>query len=364
MIQKISNRLRALNASYYPQRVLLSPKWLVLGVNNTCNLHCKMCDVGVNYTQSNFFENLMGSKPIHMPLELFKKIADQAAHHFPSVKLGYAFTEPLIYIHLKESILYASQKGLFTSITTNALGLKKWAPVLHEARLGEINISLDGPPAIHNYVRGNARSFSMAIEGIEELLRYNSKANINIYCVITEWNVGKLEEFLTCLTPFKLNRVGLMHSNFTTEHMADNHNRIFGEVYPATPSNITDTKNESINTHELWREIQEIKSRKWSFRLEFFPDLDSLEKLEQYYRDPEVFIGNKFLDIFSNMMIKSNGDVIPAHGRCYNLTIGNLYENNLKDIWNSAVVAQFRKTVIQQGGLLPACSRCCSSFVK
>src|SRR5690554_2069388 len=100
MIDRISNRLRRLNAAYYPQRVFQAPTWLVLGVNNTCNLHCKMCDVGVNYTQSNFFENLMGTKPVHMPLPLFKTIVDQARLYFPKAKLGYAFTEPLIYTHL------------------------------------------------------------------------------------------------------------------------------------------------------------------------------------------------------------------------------------------------------------------------
>jgi radical SAM protein with 4Fe4S-binding SPASM domain len=299
-----------------------------------------------------------------MPLDLFKKIADQAAYFFPSVKLGYAFTEPLIYSHLKESLLYAKQKNLFVSITTNALGLKKWAPVLEDAGLNEINISLDGPPEIHNYVRGNDHSFIKAIEGIEELQRRKSKIDINVFCVITEWNVGKLDDFLMCMSSYKLKQVGLMHSNFTPMHIAERHNKIFGDSYPATASNITDTKNEWINTLDLWNEIRSIKGKKWNFHVEFFPEITSAEHLKNYYQNPEIFMGKKCMDIFSNIMIKSNGDVIPAHGRCYNLTIGNLYEDNLKDIWNSAVVAQFRKTVSKNGGLLPACSRCCSSFVK
>jgi radical SAM protein with 4Fe4S-binding SPASM domain len=362
MTESITNALRNINAEYYPEHVFFAPKWLVLGVNNTCNLHCKMCDVGVNYTQSNFFENLMGSRPVHMPIELFKKIADQAADFFPNVKLGYAFTEPLIYVHLKESLKYAKSKNLFTSITTNALGLKKWAPVLDDAGLNEINISLDGPPDVHNYVRGNQQSFSKAIEGIQELYSRGSKIDINVYCVITEWNVGRLEEFLTSLTSFNLKQVGFMHANFTTHKIADHHNKVFGALYPATSSNVTDTNNASMNTAELWSEIQEIKSKTWKSQIDFFPELASYEKLDQYYKNPEIFIGKKCQDIFSNVMIKSNGDVIPAHGRCYNLKMGNLYDENLKEIWNSSVIRKFRRTVIDHGGLLPACSRCCSSF--
>lgn len=364
MLERVSNRLRKLNAIYYPQHIFQSPKWLVLGVNNTCNLHCKMCDVGVSYTQSNFFENLMGSKPVHMPMDLFRRIVDQAAKHFPDVRLGYAFTEPLIYTHLAESLEYAREKKMFTSLTTNGLGLKRWSQVLDEAGLRELNISLDGPPEVHNFIRGNEHSFSKAVEGMELLISRNSKIQMSVYCVITEWNVGHLIRFLEHLNPLRLHRVGLMHSNFTPQYLADRHNEAFGTLYPSTASNITDTKNESIDAVRLWQEVKEVKRRKWNFPVRFFPELESLERLQQYYLEPEIFIGRRCMDIFSNMMIKSNGDVIPAHGRCYNLKIGNLYEENLKEIWNSAVNAQFRKTVTEHGGLLPACSRCCSSFAK
>jgi Fe-coproporphyrin III synthase len=364
MIQRISNRLRRLNATYYPQRIFQSPKWLVLGVNNTCNLHCKMCDVGVNYTQSNFFENLMGSRPVHMPMELFRRIVDQASLFYPKVRLGYAFTEPLIYMHLAESLEYAKAKKLYTSLTTNGLGLRKWAPVLDETGLSELNISLDGPPEVHNFIRGNGHSFSMAVEGIEALSLRNSKTQINVYCVITEWNTRHLVSFLEHLSPFMLNRVGLMHSNFTPQYLADRHNKFFGGLYPSTASNVTDTKNETLDLMSLWQEMQEVKRRKWRFPVRFFPEMDSRDELEQYYFQPDVLIGKRCMDIFSNLMIKSNGDVIPAHGRCYNLRVGNLYEENLNQIWNSAVIARFRKIVKDNGGLLPACSRCCSGFTK
>jgi len=364
MIERISNRLRKLNAILDPQHIFQPPKWLVLGVNNTCNLHCKMCDVGVNYTQSNFFENLMGSRPVHMPLDLFRHICDQASLYFPGVRIGYAFTEPLIYVHLAESLEYAKSKRLFTSITTNGLGLKKWAPVLDEVDLNELNVSLDGPPEIHNHIRGNKHSFELAMEGIDALASRNSSIKISIYCVITEWNAKYLTTFLEHLKDKKLHRVGLMHSNFTPQHIADRHNDTFGGLYPATASNVTDTNNDAIPLDKLWEEIQEVKRRTWPFTVRFFPDLNSLRALQQYYFQPEILVGRRCMDIFSNIMIKSNGDVIPAHGRCYNLKVGNLYDNSIHEIWNSAVMAQFRKSVTAHGGLLPACSRCCSAFAR
>ena len=129
-----------------------------------------MCDVGIEYTASNFYQNLMGTSPLNMPIDLIKKIFDQTAKYFPKTKIGYAFTEPLIYPQLIESLYYAKSKKLFTSITTNALNLKQKAKDLCAAGLNDIYISLDGPEKIHNEIRGNNKSFQKAIEGIEELL--------------------------------------------------------------------------------------------------------------------------------------------------------------------------------------------------
>ena len=38
-----------------------SPEWLVLCINNFCNLHCKMCDVGRGEEGTVFYANLVGS---------------------------------------------------------------------------------------------------------------------------------------------------------------------------------------------------------------------------------------------------------------------------------------------------------------
>jgi MoaA/NifB/PqqE/SkfB family radical SAM enzyme len=362
MHPRVDYHLRKLNAIYHPTRMMVSPKWLVLGVNNSCNLHCKMCDVGVSYSQSNFYQNLMGSQPVHMPMDLFRKIADEAAMYYPGIKLGYAFTEPLIYTHLEESLHYAREKKLYTSITTNALGLKKWAPKLEAADLRELFISVDGPEAIHNEIRGNQHSYGRIIEGIEVLGSIKSKIRTSVFCVITEWNIGRIIELLDDLDRFPIAHVGLMHPNFTPQSLADTHNDVFGGLYPATASNVSHTHNESIDLKALWKELSEIKERKYGFTVGIMPELTTYEALSEYYMRPDRPVGKRCMDIFSNLMIKSNGDVIPAHGRCYNIAVGNLHSSDLKSIWNSAVLAKFRKTVTEAGGLLPACTRCCSAF--
>ncbi len=350
------------NIKLYPKKLFYPPEWLVLGVNNICNLHCKMCDVGVQYQDSNFYQNLVGTHPINMPRELIFKIIDEASQYFPKIKLGYAFTEPIIYPHLIESLQYANARNIYTSITTNGLTLKRSADALVEAGLNDLFISLDGPPAIHNEIRGHKQSFEKAVEGIEAILSKPSGPEVSVFCVITEWNIGHMLEFLNYFKRIPLKQVGFMHTNFTTDEMAAEHNLHFGNAYPATASNMEEIDIAKMDLAKLSFEIAEIKKGSYPFPVSFSPDLNGTEELNTFYHQPEKKIGKRCNDVFRALMIKSDGSIIPAHGRCYNLTVGNIYDNTLKEIWNSSHLSNFRNKLMKSGGLMPACTRCCSAF--
>ncbi|MBI4249775.1 MAG: radical SAM protein [Elusimicrobia bacterium] len=194
---------------FFPDSFPYAPDWVVLGVNNACNLRCKMCDVGAGYKASNFYHNMTGAKPLNMPRELIFKIIDETARYFPKAKLGYGFTEPLLYPHLVESIRYAKQKRLTTALTTNAFGLERLAVDLALAGLDEVSVSLDGPPEIHNAIRGHARSFAGAFEGIKKIFKIKGPApEVSIFCAVTEWNIGHLVRFAELFKSFPLRRLG------------------------------------------------------------------------------------------------------------------------------------------------------------
>lgn len=357
----IKAHAKKINSKFFPNNYLFSPEWIVLGVNNVCNLHCKMCDVGTKNLESNFAQNLVGSHPINMPLVLIKKIIDQTAEFYPEAKLGYAFTEPLVYPHLEESLTYAKQKGISTSITTNALTLKQKASFLAKNNT-EVFISLDGPQDIHNDIRGHKKSFQKAVEGIEQLLGIKPNAKISIFCVITEWNIGYLQEFLNFFKNYPLQQVGFMHTNFTPQHVADSHNNLWGNHYHATASNMDEININNFNLDKLWSEIDLINQSSYQFPVTFSPEITSKEKLKEFYNKPQQIIGKSCNDVFTNIMVKSDGSVIPSHGRCYNLTLGNLYTENLESIWNGSILKKLRTDLNISNGLFPACSRCCSAF--
>lgn len=356
--------LRKLNARFLPGRIFSGPEWIVLGVNNICNLHCKMCDVGAGFTESNFAINLVGTHPMNMPLELITRIIDDLADHFPDAKLGYAFTEPLIYPHLLASLRYAKERKLYTAVTTNALTLGSLADELCKTGLDELFVSLDGPEEIHNYIRGHKSSFQRACAGMDMVFANTQRPEVSVFCTITEWNIGHLQAFANHFANKPLKQLGFMHTNFTPVEVVEAHNQQYGNLYPASISNTTETKINTTNIELLWQEIQHIRAANYPFRVLFSPELTGIPALEVFYQKPGQLIGKTCGDIFKNIMIKSDGTVIPAHGRCYNITIGNIYQNNIAEIWNSESIARFRKDVMKAGGLLPACSRCCSAFAK
>ena len=357
--------LKKINRLAYPQHLFYAPQWIILGVNNVCNLHCKMCDVGTKNTHSNFYDHMVGTQPLNMPKELIFKIIDQIEQFFPSAKLGYAFTEPSVYPYLFESLQYAQSKNIFTSITTNALQLAKQADDLINAGLNELCISLDGPPEIHNEIRGNKQSFEKAIAGIEKIYsNKNNKIKVSVFCAITQWNIGHLQNFLNHLKAFPLHQVGFMHTVFNTTEQAQQHNKIYGNKYFATASNIDEINFDAYNLPLLFQEMQHIQNQSYHFNVQFQPKLSSLHELQNYYHHAHIKFGKLCTDAFNHLMIKSDGTVIPAHSRCYNINAGNIYHQSLKEIWNSNAVQTLRKDLLKAGGLFPSCTRCCSAYSK
>jgi len=358
----INRVLKKANKVVSPGKLFFDPEFIILGVNNVCNLHCKMCDVGTQNLETNFAQNLLGSHPLNMPLELFKKIVDQTATSYPKAKIGYAFTEPLVYPHLKESLIYAHQKGLKTTVTTNALNLKRKAQDLIDGKVDELFISLDGLEKTHNYIRGNNKSFQKAIEGIEFIRSLENPPEISIFCVITEWNYTELVQFANYFASHPIKHLGFMHQNFITETAATTHNELYGSLYHATHSNIKGIDFSKIDLPSLEIEIAEINKNDYPFTTSFSPEINSFDKLEKYYNEPETKLGKTCNDVFTNLMIKTDGSIIPAHGRCYNVPMGNIHKNTIKEIWNGTTYSKFRIDIVKAGGLFPACNRCCSAF--
>jgi Fe-coproporphyrin III synthase len=122
-----------------------------------CNLSCAHC-----YSQSG--PSAAGA----LAVENVCRLIDDAA------RMGYqavAFSggEPLIYPGLVEALRQAKALGLQTSVTTNGTLLDPpRLEALHDL-VSLLAVSIDGPPELHNEIRGSSSAFDRMLAGVENL---------------------------------------------------------------------------------------------------------------------------------------------------------------------------------------------------
>ena len=94
---------------------------------------------------------------------------------------------------------------------------------------------------------------------MEKIFAHPKPPAISIFCVITEWNIGHLVEFVDYFKDMPIKHIGFMHTNFTSEKTADIHNQQFGALYPATASNMEEIQIDNMDLDVLWEEIKQLK---------------------------------------------------------------------------------------------------------
>ena len=143
---ELGTQLRRLSYAWATTRGLthcpFPPRKIAIEASSFCNLRCIHCAHG----DSPEGGQRMTRPKSNMSLELFKKIADEAATFRHATKLVFAMMgEPLMNKRLVEMISYAHQKGLWTQVNTNAMLLdRQKAEDLIDAGLDFMYLSLDG----------------------------------------------------------------------------------------------------------------------------------------------------------------------------------------------------------------------------
>lgn len=349
-------------------RCRFPPKWLILCINNFCNLRCKMCDVGLDAKDTVFFANLVGQNPRNMSFDLLSSILEQAESFRPRPRIGLAFTEPLIHPQIVDFCRAISTRGFYYSITTNGYRLPQLAQDLVANRVDLITVSVDGSEEVHDRVRRRKGSFARLYDGIEELNRARvdtrtSRPKVQISYTLTDENGDDMVRFVQQIEKLEPSSLIFSHLNFITSEMAENHNRSHNGQLRVVRSNLGDIDPAGIDVSSLWESIQELKAylrTRKNLQWSIVPDFEERIDLETYYREPLSFVGGRTCtDPWQMMMIQTDGTVIPAHGRCYHVPMGRATETPLQEIWNGDRYLEFRDTLRRAGGTLPACSRCC-----
>ncbi|HMA33367.1 MAG TPA: radical SAM protein, partial [Chloroflexia bacterium] len=332
-----------------------------------CNLKCRMCDVGIGERASVFWANMIGDDPGNMSLDLLRQILDGARAFQPRPKIGLAFTEPLIHAGILDFCREIVDRGFFCSITSNGYLLPQRAAALVDIGVDEITISIDGPAAIHDRIRGRPGSFARLYAGVEQLNAARARTGrtrprVRISSTITDLNVGALQACLAAVAPLQPDSVNFAHLSFITGAMAAAHNARYSGDLAVAASCLGEMDLTTIDLAGLAAEIAATRAlaAAQGLAVAFHPDLTTVAELTRYYREPDRYVGGAHCsDPFKMMMVKTDGTVIPAHSRCYNYPLARVQEMPLAQIWNNTRYVAFRQLLQAAGGTLPACTRCC-----
>ena len=344
----------------------LAPEWLVLDVNNVCNLHCNMCDVGLEDRSTAFWSNLIGSDPRDMTVEMLERVLEQAKAFFPRPRIALAMTEPLIHPQILDLARAVTARGFYCAITSNGSRLPRLAAGLVEAGLGELTLSVDGPPEVHDRIRGRKGSFEELYQGALALAaaRGDTRApRLQISLTVSEANQGHIAEAVRSVLPLRPDRVMVSQLNFISDDMARAHNGAYGGPLAVTRSSLGEMDPARFDAALIWGQLQDVRAEAGAWadtRLTLTPDFEDASEVARYYREPEQFVGTRTCrDPWRMAMVRSDGTLLPAHGRCYHVPLGNVTRGSLAELWNGPAMRGFRRTLQAGGGTLPACSRCC-----
>jgi len=338
----LSNKLN------YP---LIPPITASVSITQFCNSKCSYCDV---WRQNEDFQEVS--------LDNFGRI-------FSSLKkLGIKVVsltggEPLTRIDLDEIISLAKYYGLIVCVGTNGILLtKERALKLKEAGVDNITLSMDSfDSKVYEGHRGVPFKFvEQALSSLLYIVNKYPALWCNITCVVTRHNIGTLVDFVNQIFEYGRGKISVTLQPY--------HRPLsFPELIQLTPK-LQRTQNELLLYHQdkssdddiipdpelrpaFENEIQELiqlKNVKSGF---------PLNNSEYYLRSmPDFLFDNKLPDGlncvsgYTGVVIRSDLEVCS----CWRLpSIGNLEEEELKDIWFSQ---KFRKSRIAMKHL--KCSGC------
>lgn len=349
------------------------PKSVCFILSEKCNLRCKMCDIGqAGGKDISGLVQAISSGSDAMGLEDWRSVIRDLAKFTPRPLVLLTGTEPFVSPHADAVIASAVAAGLPLHITTNGVLLAEHARRIVELCTSpfavDITVSLDGPPEVHDAIRGMPGVYDKAVRGIQALAAAREQLGrpyprINITCTISNHNSTHLESFVSELAGLDLpvDAITFNHLWFKDVHIAAEHNRLCGHRFPVTEDNAGAVDFSAINLPRVQEQLHAIKKRFGNcYRIHQFPDLSPAEALTYYGNTTRFVFYNRCTAPWRNVAVTPRGRVILSP-LCFFGDIGTVHGASFQSLWNGPAMKKLRK-LLRKTRAFPACSRCCMLF--
>ncbi|MFC1511877.1 radical SAM/SPASM domain-containing protein [Candidatus Latescibacterota bacterium] len=337
------------------------PRQISLRITNACNHRCAVCgQYGRHgYMKGGRKRDLL--KPL--PASTYRELVDQVADYRPIFYVTGG--EPFLYPEFVPLMNYIKEKGCILSVVTNGVKLAESAEDMVKNGWDMVLVSFDGPREVHDRCRNYPGAFDTAVEGITRLnemkRKYRSvKPFVMTSTTISAMNAPVLHETFEIGSRLIPDLMVVYLSWFTSEDIGRKHAELLKRELDVDAftweSYVASFSREEA---ELFRDaIVGVKKESWPFKYLIIPSLDDNDIVKYYTEPADLFGYGRCAAPFIMIDVMPNGDVTTCRD-FIDVKVGNITEKPLFEIWNDEPFVRFRKLLIDHGGTLPQCSRCC-----
>ncbi len=314
-----------------------------LQITRNCNLRCYFCG---QWGKRGFFSDASGTE---MQLVDWEKVIEELITYREKTGVSpYIMVwggEPLVSPWFDDIVELLHKEKFLVGMVTNGVLLDRHKEVINKA-VSWIYLSLDGPPQIHDRIRGKG-IFEKVLANLEQI----NGPEISVMSVVTGQLIPLLPEFLDILEDTKIGALFLQ------------------DMIGLKVEEITDYK---VKMQEIFGiQAEYIESWENEGRLQFHEELDCM--LKQIDRDKYHFkivpkqhyekqsIGNQYADMeyclspFRHIHVTWNGNVTFCTD-FYDFKAGSVKEQGLEAIFTNENSEKFRRMIIE--GKCATCNHC------
>jgi len=344
------------------------PIEITLDLTRRCNLRCVMCTQQIRHSADIPREMSWYDPDRELPLEAWVNLLDQVKSFRP--RLHVTGGEPLIYPAFRQLVQEIKQQRFMMRLTTNGTLLPQVADLLVSLGVEAVAVSLDGPPEIHDRIRGQKNTFRRAAAGIEALAaarrRHKRHGPILVtICTISKANLATLGQMVPIALDLGADILQIHHTFFNSPANIAKHNLLLSpaqarkwDLDPLAPIFDNEYYQSEIGPMDLpllLESLREVKRQaRGRLNLVFVPNLP-LELVGPYYLDLDYPFPSICKHLWKSCRIYPDGTITP----CFHIFVGNITTQPFQELWNHPRMQRFRELIARRG-LLPGCARCCS----
>jgi len=332
------------------------PRAVAVRITNRCNLRCRICG------QHGPNGNLAGGREDELPLVGLQPLVEEAAA--AGAGMFYIWGgEPFLRRDAVDLIAAAHRARLFTVVTTNGYCLEDLAEELVRIPLDSLRLSLDGPPEIHDRIRGVRGLFDRVMAGVRRLNACKRATGrelpaLELECTICPDNYRSLREMIPIAVEAEAYALNFSHLVYATPREGGRRDalfrRLFGRPAWTWKGFCLDT---DMDYHALAQTLSLLTRGDPPLPLRFTPSLADVSRIEDHYRNPEAVYGHRaccapwiWAEVHPDGQVYFCDDF-------HDIAVGSIARDRLRAVWNGTAARAYRRHLLALGRF-PGCINC------